>query len=148
MSDPRQIWLRRHHCAHSDFEDVAWGLQLDLYEVRKERDALASELRELRESVRVLAQREKEANTERSMAEEKLWAVQEERRWVSVGDRLPADGTRVLVHDGMSLSVAYITEIGRGKEWFVPEHDDWSDLHEWPFWMPMPEPPEVKTYRR
>jgi len=44
MSDPRQIWLQRHHCAHSDFEDVAWGLQLDLWQMRKERDALKKKL--------------------------------------------------------------------------------------------------------
>jgi hypothetical protein len=58
------------------------------------------------------------------------------RRWIPVGERLPAEGTVVLAWDGKRLAFGYARAgqwIDTLYGWVIPD----GPSH----WMPLPEPP-------
>lgn len=64
-------------------------------------------------------------------------------RWISVGERLPEIGCRVLVanaaDDWVAVGERHIT--GAYHHW---DGDDGEELHEPTHWMPMIDPPDAK----
>lgn len=60
-------------------------------------------------------------------------------RWISVKDRLPLCGDRVIVTDGVFVCEAFLSISGKwvrnGIGWIASEITHW---------MPMPEPPEME----
>lgn len=61
------------------------------------------------------------------------------QEWISVNERLPEEGTRVLGYDYMGNVVCYFVY---GTRWWVG--DGWNSAKGWgvTHWMPLPEPPE------
>ena len=72
---------------------------------------------------------------------EDLPADHPELYWISVSDRLPELGVRVLVSDG-----DYIEESRLGKRYHAGYiwsfQTCWNDLEDWPYWMPFPALPQ------
>jgi hypothetical protein len=64
--------------------------------------------------------------------------VEAKPRWISVEERMPEPGQRVLVFDRIErpyiLTGAYFTHDGFG----TARNEDWTVTH----WMPLPEPPK------
>lgn len=56
--------------------------------------------------------------------------------WVSIDDKLPANGDYVLAFDGDSMCVAFVCD-GEFNSW--DDRVSWSDITHW---MPLPEQPE------
>lgn len=59
--------------------------------------------------------------------------------WISVEERLPEEGTRVLGYDYMGNVVCYF--VYGTRYWF---EDGWNSAKGWgvTHWMPLPEPPK------
>lgn len=67
-------------------------------------------------------------------------------RWIPVGERLPDASVQhgyCLVSDGTNVGTANYTadKFGGGRFWLIESRDEWHPTH----WMPLPEPPEVKS---
>lgn len=69
--------------------------------------------------------------------------------WVSVKDRLPEEGERVLATDGDFVGEAYLMDYHPvpgvfGRYWYRSYGANWSLVSDKPVthWMPLPEPPE------
>lgn len=69
---------------------------------------------------------------------------QKKSEWVSVKDRLPEAGERVLATDGAFVGEFYINKRGQWNRYNVNNHDLLMAL-DILFWMPMPKPPEEGT---
>lgn len=59
--------------------------------------------------------------------------------WISVKDRLPRCGDRVIMTDGVFVCEAFLSISGKWKRNGI----DWIES-EITHWMPMPEPPEME----
>lgn len=65
--------------------------------------------------------------------------VNPEPQWISVSERLPKLGARVLISDGEDVEVAQLGK--RYRDGYVWGFETcWNDLEDWPYWMPWPEP--------
>ena len=65
--------------------------------------------------------------------------------WISVKDRLPYDGEKVLVHiDGGNIRIGWYVVNRDGASGFELSHGGFVLLDYFTHWMPLPEPPEGK----
>ena len=62
--------------------------------------------------------------------------------WISVEDRLPPEGERVLATDGAFVGEMYINKRGQWQRYNVNDYSLLMAL-DILWWMPLPEPPEV-----
>jgi len=67
-----------------------------------------------------------------------------ESGWISVEDRLPPEGERVLTTDGAFVGEMYINKRGQWQRYNVNDYSLLMAL-DILWWMPLPEPPEVDT---
>ncbi len=65
------------------------------------------------------------------------------QEWISVNDRLPENGERVLATDGAFVGEFYISDRGQWKRYNVNRHELLMAL-DILWWMPLPEPPMRK----
>lgn len=70
-------------------------------------------------------------------------ALREQPRWISVEDRLPEVGERVLTTDGAFVGEMYINKRGKWQRYNVNDSALLMAL-DILWWMPLPEPPKVK----
>lgn len=66
-----------------------------------------------------------------------------ESQWVSVSERLPEPGERVLATDGGFVGEFYISNQGQWKRYNVNHHELLMAL-DILWWMPFPEPPSTE----
>ena len=65
--------------------------------------------------------------------------LEAERRWIPVSERLPEANKCVLIYDaGGNMTVDILVKSGGVETYF------WLPKYRILFWMPLPEPPEVK----
>lgn len=76
---------------------------------------------------------------EEYIADVVLRAGYRKQEWISVEERLPEEGTRVLGYDYMGNVVCYF--VYGTRYWF---EDGWNSAKGWgvTHWMPLPEPPK------
>ena len=66
--------------------------------------------------------------------------LEAERRWIPVSERLPEANKCVLIYDaGGNMTVDILVKSGGVETYF------WLPKYRILFWMPLPEPPEVKN---
>ena len=65
------------------------------------------------------------------------------QEWISVDERLPEEGTRVIGYDYESNVRCYFIY---SERWWLTEDDGWNTAKGWgvTHWMPIPEPPKTK----
>lgn len=63
------------------------------------------------------------------------------QEWISVTERLPEKGLRVLTTDGAFVGEMYLNERGQWRRYNVNSHELLMAL-DILYWMPMPEPPK------
>lgn len=121
MSESREDWARRLHCAHTDFEDLAWSQECEIRELRAELAAAKAEVAEktrhhefalsalshniervksLEGQVRSLGDDKDSAEVERDIAKQQLAAAKEQVA------RLTAEGNARAVEELTSLGSA------------------------------------------
>lgn len=96
----------------------------------KFQEACAMALAALREHVSL----EKKASDEKQATSD----------WISVEERLPEPGERVLTTDGAFVGEMYINKRGKWQRYNVNDSSLLMAL-DILWWMPLPEPPEVDT---
>lgn len=59
-------------------------------------------------------------------------------KWISVADKLPGIGVRVIATNGLMTGEAFL--YGHNKEWYRPYSKPWEEVFKRPVtkWMPMP----------
>ena len=85
----------------------------------------------------------REANTDALSA---LDTIEEESRWIPVGERLPEEGERVLLTDeNGDIEIAIRRDHYGRRVWADSADDDysWWMMEAWTHWMPLPPPPKV-----
>lgn len=64
-----------------------------------------------------------------------------ESKWISVKDKLPGIGVRVLATDGLLVGEAFL--YGHKREWYRPYSQPWETaLPPVTYWMHLPQPPK------
>lgn len=65
--------------------------------------------------------------------------VEPERQWIPCSERLPGEGTNVILSDDLNVTIGrliHYTDIG--YKWEIDHWD--NDFEDWQAWMPSPEP--------
>lgn len=71
-------------------------------------------------------------------------ALREQSQWISVKERLPEAGERVLTTDGAFVGEMYINKQGKWQRYNVNDSSLLMAL-DILWWMPLPEPPEEEV---
>lgn len=118
--------------------------------LRRREDALYDEVKELWVEVNSRGNALHAAEQKRAEAEDERDALREKApRWISVEDRLPSPGARVLITDGVFVGEGFLVwkaffGHGEGTSWKRYSNIPWNESMktEITHWMPLPEAPE------